>query len=526
MGIISGYDSNHIGKRRLQKLRRRPPPKVRLHEEGRQAKMAITQAAERAALNKLIDYLDEKPEERIPQVMDLIDKIVPASVFPEQRSAFRDAIDRRSNWYELIMKVFDLNPQMRSRLLKTLIVDANLLAWPQQQKAREREQCNIPWAILLDPTSACNLRCTGCWAAEYGHALNLSYEDICSIIEQGRELGCHIYIYTGGEPLVRKADLIRICENYPDCAFLCFTNATLIDDAFCQDMVRVANFVPAISAEGTEATTDARRGKGTYAKIMHAMELLRAYKLPFGISACWTKANADAIASEAYFDWMIDQGALFCWFFHYMPVGKGSPASLVPTVEQREHMYRFVREMRSKKPLFTMDFQNDGEFVGGCIAGGRRYLHINAAGDVEPCVFIHYSNVNIHDVSLLEALKSPLFTAYYEGQPFNENHLQPCPMLENPEILGNLVRKTGAHGTDLVEPESPEELRAKTEGGAAEWRPVAERLWQDESDELYRKRHDPYQGMDSVEIEKFERLGRDVAAEKEATFTRRHQVSK
>lgn len=233
--------------------------------------MALTQKAERAALNKLIDYLDENPEEHIPQIMELIDKLVPASVFPAQRTAISSAIRDRSNWYELIMRIFHLNPSMRSRLLKTLIVDANLLAWPVQQKSREREQCNIPWAILLDPTSACNLHCTGCWAAEYGHALNLSYDDICSIIDQGRELGTHIYIYTGGEPMVRKRDLIRICEKYPDCAFLCFTNATLIDEEFCEDMIRVANFIPAISAEGTEATTDARRGKGTYAKIMRAM---------------------------------------------------------------------------------------------------------------------------------------------------------------------------------------------------------------------------------------------------------------
>lgn len=138
--------------------------------------MALTQKAERAALNKLIDYLDENPEEHIPQIMELIDKLVPASVFPAQRTAISSAIRDRSNWYELIMRIFHLNPSMRSRLLKTLIVDANLLAWPVQQKSREREQCNIPWAILLDPTSACNLHCTGCWAAEYGHALNLSYD--------------------------------------------------------------------------------------------------------------------------------------------------------------------------------------------------------------------------------------------------------------------------------------------------------------------------------------------------------------
>ena len=477
--------------------------------------MALTQAAERAALYKLIDYVDADPEGRIPKIMDTIDRYTPKDVFPTQRAAFRGAIDNRSNWYQLILKAFRLNPEVRRRLLKTLIVDANILAWPVQEKARDAYECNVPWAILLDPTSACNLRCTGCWAAEYGHALNLSLEDICSIIDQGRELGCHIYIYTGGEPMVRKDDLVRICEKYPDCVFLCFTNATLIDEDFCQDMIRVANFVPAISAEGNEHTTDARRGEGTYAKIERAMDLLRAHDLPFGISCCWTRANADTVATEENMDWMIEKGALFCWYFHFMPVGRAASAELMPTPEQRERMYRFVRKMRGVKPLFTMDFQNDGEFVGGCIAGGRRYLHINAAGDVEPCVFIHYSNVNIHDVSLLDALRSPLFMAYYKGQPFNANHLRPCPMLENPDDLPRMVAATGAHSTDLVEKESPEQLREKTAPAAAAWAPVAERLWSDPEDPEHAKRGDWHEGQAVTDVTRLARVGRDLATEPE-----------
>ena len=477
--------------------------------------MSLTQTAERAALYKLIDYVDEDPEARIPKIMDTIDRYTPEDVFPTQRAAFRNAIDGRSNWYELILKAFRLNPEVRTRLLKALIVDANILAWPVQEKAREKYRCNIPWAILLDPTSACNLHCTGCWAAEYGHALNLSYEDICSIIDQGRELGCHVYIYTGGEPLVRKADLIRICERYPDCVFLCFTNATLIDEGFCQDMIRVANFVPAISAEGNEHTTDARRGDGTYAKIERAMDLLREHELPFGISACWTRANADAIATEENMDWMIGKGALFCWYFHFMPVGRSSTPELIPTPEQRERMYRFVREMRGRKPLFTMDFQNDGEFVGGCIAGGRRYLHINAAGDVEPCVFIHYANANIHDVSLLDALRSPLFVKYYEGQPFNTNHLRPCPMLENPDDLPRMVAETGARSTDLVEQETPEQLREKTAAAAAAWAPVAERLWADEADPMHETRQRWNEGQAATDVSRLGRLGRDLTRQPE-----------
>ena len=164
----------------------------------------------------------------------------------------------------------------------------------------------------------------------------------------------------------------------PDCEFLSFTNGTLIDEEFCQEMLRVKNFVPAISLEGTEATTDGRRGDGVYQKVMHAMELLKSHGLPFGVSTCYTSANVDAVSSEEYFDHLIECGAYFAWFFHYMTVGNDAAADLLPTPEQRIKMYDSVRRFRATKSLFTMDFQNDAEYVGGCIAGGRRYLHINA----------------------------------------------------------------------------------------------------------------------------------------------------
>ena len=127
-----------------------------------------------------------------------------------------------------------------------------------------------------------------------------------------------------------------------------------------------------------------------------------------------------------------------------------------------------------------MDFQNDGQYVGGCIAGGRRYLHINANGDVDPCVFIHYSDSNIRKQTLLEALQRPIFMAYHDGQPFNENMLRPWPMLENPQCLRKRVDITQAKSTDLQSPESAEHLCAKCDKYAEHWKPVAEELWEKE----------------------------------------------
>ena len=434
-------------------------------------------AAMSAVINQALSYLEKDPEANLPKLMELVDKVVPGDWYVSQRGAVRKAIREKSNWYQLILKLYDLDPGVRKAFFRNFILNASLLGSATQDEVSRREGCNIPWAILMDPTSACNMHCTGCWAAEYGNRLNLSFDELDSIVTQGKQLGTYMYIFTGGEPLVRKKDVIALCEKHSDCEFLSFTNGTLIDEEFCREMLRVKNFVPAFSLEGFESANDSRRGEGAYQKVQKAMKLLKDHKLPFGISACYTSANYADISSEAFFDSIIDAGALFVWFFHYMPVGSGAAPQLLPTPEQRTEVYNRIRAFRQTKPIFSMDFQNDAEYVGGCIAGGRRYLHINARGDVEPCVFIHYSNVNIRNCTLLEALKSPLFMAYHDGQPFNGNMLRPCPMLENPEKLRKMVHDTGAVSTDYESPEAVDTLCDRTTPYAEAWKPQAEKLW-------------------------------------------------
>lgn len=438
---------------------------------------SIKETMQTFAINKALNYVEGNPEENIPKLMDMADKFFPEGWYGGARAQIRKAIDEKNNWYQLMLKVYDLDPGVRKAFFQNFLFNASLKGSAIHKELSTEHNCNIPWAILLDPTSACNLKCTGCWAAEYGNQLNLSLETIDSIIRQGKELGVYMYIYTGGEPLVRKKDLIKICEMHPDCEFLSFTNGTLIDEEFCQEMLRVKNFVPAISLEGFEDANDSRRGQGVYQKVRHAMELLKANKLPFGISTCYTSRNYADISSEEFFDMVIESGALFAWFFHYMPVGNSAATELLPTPEQREEFYHRIRAYRNTKSIFTMDFQNDAQYVGGCIAGGRYYLHINAKGAVEPCVFVHYSNVNIHDCSLLDALKSPLFQAYHDNQPFNENMLRPCPMLENPECIRKMVKETGAENTDYQDLESVDHLADKCTEYANNWAPTAEKLW-------------------------------------------------
>ena len=434
-------------------------------------------------IKSVLKMLHSNPEKAIPRLLKIVN-MVGKKLFPSQLKIINEYMSGPDkNVYQLVMRALNqLDPDVLDNVLMNFYFNVNVKGWAKQNELRAKYQCNIPWAILLDPTSACNLHCKGCWAADYGNRLNLSYEDIDSIIEQGKELGVYMYIYTGGEPLVRKDDLIKLCEKHDDCIFLCFTNATLIDEQFCQDLLRVKNFIPAISQEGSKETTDFRRSVGVnysvYDKIEHAMNLLKENGLPFGISCCYTSENYEAVSSPEYIDQLIDWGALFVWYFHYTPVGSDANIELMVTPEQREEMYHKVREYRVTKAIFPMDFQNDGQYVQGCIAGGRRYLHINANGDMDPCVFIHFSDTNIHEHTLLEGLQAPLFMAYHDGQPFNYNMLRPCPMLENPQALRDMIKRTGAHSSNLEGDETVEMLCSRCDKYAKEWKPTADKLWE------------------------------------------------
>lgn len=442
--------------------------------------MNASNTLKKLGIEQTFNYIYKDPDKHMPKMMDWADKFADGE-FISQRKIIREAItDSEHPYYSYIRRLFkEVDPNVTKTLAVNLFINASLVGWKKEEELRKKYNCNIPWAILLDSTSACNLRCTGCWAAEYGHKLNLTYDEIDDIICQGKELGVYLYIYTGGEPLVRKKDLIRICEKHSDCVFLCFTNSTLIDEEFADEMLRVGNFVPAISLEGFEEATDGRRGTGVYQKVRKAMELLRRKKLIYGISCCYTSANYDSITSEEFYDTLIEMGAYFVWYFHYMPVGNDAVPELMPTPQQRSGVYEKIRRYRATKPLFALDFQNDAEYVGGCIAGGHRYLHINANGDIDPCVFIHYSDSNIREKTLLEALQSPMMMAYHDNQPFNENMLRPCPMLENPDKLRAMVEKSGAHSTDLQSPETAEHLCAKCDQYAKNWKPVADELWKE-----------------------------------------------
>lgn len=430
-------------------------------------------------LKQVIKYFDSDPETNLPKILDWVEKLDKDKLFaPVYKSVGNALKDPQNNWHILMNSLFtDIDDSVRKKLFENFVVNSAVLGCKERENLEKQYDCNIPWTLLIDPTSACNLKCTGCWAAEYGDKLSLTYSQLDDIIMQGKKLGMYMFIYTGGEPLIRKDDIIRLCEKHSDSVFLSFTNGTLIDEAFADEMLRVKNFIPAISIEGFAYETDMRRGSGTYDKVINAMALLKKKKLPFGFSSCYHSQNTEVIGSDSYFDEMIERGCKFAWLFTYMPIGNDAVPQLLASAQQRSFMYTQIRKFRSTKPIFTMDFWNDGEYVDGCIAGGRRYLHINGNGDIDPCAFIHYSDSNIKDKTLLEALHSPLFMEYRKNQPFSENMLRPCPLLDNYGCLSEMVHNSGAHSTDLQSPEDVDSLSEKCKKVSENWKLTADELW-------------------------------------------------
>ena len=432
-------------------------------------------------IDKAISKVKANPEDGM---MDLLSYAEKLHVFQDEKfeSAKQIIQDPQNKWTRLAKSLIcDTHPNVLRMNLLNAGYQAGLYGSKIQRKIRKKLNTNVPWTILFDPTSACNLKCVGCWAAEYGHQLNLSYKEMDNLITQGKEIGTYFYLLTGGEPLTRKRDILKLAEKHHQCAFHIFTNGTLIDEEFCQEVQRLGNLTFALSLEGFEDENDLRRGQGVFQRVSHSMELMKEYGLIFGAAICYTSANYKTVTSDEFLEYIIEKGARLAWYFHYMPVGVDAEPKLMLNPAQRETMIRRIRYLRSEKgnhPIALIDFQNDGQFINGCIAGGKDYLHINANGDVEPCVFIHYSTANIRTHTLKEALAQPLFMAYRARQPFNSNHFRPCPMLENPEILRKMVKESGAKSTDLIQEESVEHLCSKCDLYAAQWKNKSEELWE------------------------------------------------
>ena len=371
-----------------------------------------------------------------------------------------------------------INPNQRKTVIKTFIIN-QLLVGTNKRKAFSEKHDGFypPGFFVISPSMKCNLNCYGCYAGSYKKNAELTFEEIDSVLNQAKEMGIYFCVVSGGEPLFHPR-IFDVFEKHNDVIFHMYTNGTLIDEKACRRIVEVGNVIPAISIEGYQEETDKRRGAGYFNRIMKAMDLLREAKVLFGFSATLTRHNTELLSSDEFIDFMIQKGCVLGWFFMYVPIGREPNLELMQTPEQRGYQFERLAVLRATKPILLADFWNDGPVVGGCISGARKYFHINAGGDVEPCVFCHFATHNIRTHSLHEALSAPLFKSIRCELPSYENLLRPCIIIDKPETSRNAIIRHNAYFTHDGAEIIYENLAGEIDRYAEEYGDVADRLWE------------------------------------------------
>ncbi len=320
------------------------------------------------------------------------------------------------------------------------------------KKFRQQYGENPPGFLTISPTRNCNLACVGCYAnAVVAPQDTLDFDVVERILAEKKDLwGSWFTVISGGEPLMYRSQgksIFDIFERHPDNFFLMFTNGTLINDENARRLAALGNVTPAISVEGYEERTDARRGKGTYARVLKAFENLQRYGVPYGVSLTAFHDNANLVDEKLFERYFHDLGALYLWIFQYMPIGRQQTLDLLVTPEQRLQMYRESWRAVTQKKMFVVDFWNSAEASDGCVSAGKPsgYLYIDWNGNLTPCVFNPYSPVNIAELykegkTLNDALQHPFFKAIRSWQkdyaldraPDEKgNYLTPCPMRDH-----------------------------------------------------------------------------------------------
>ena len=439
------------------------------------AYLKVKRAARELALDKAVHYLARDPDKNLLVLLDFAERLAfdreQKRKVQQLREHFRDNKQIQEQARRL-----SKNPRMISRFMINWVGNSMLEGQRIRVAKAEELGVSVPSLILVDPTAACNLNCPGCWAGEYRQADSLEPELFDRILREAKELGIYWIVLSGGEPFAYP-HLLDVLEKHQDMAFMAYTNGTLIDEETARRMGEMANISPAFSLEGGEEETDARRGPGTFQKVMKAMELMRDNGIYFGTSVTVTSSNLDNIFNDEFVDWLVEQGAVYMWSFHYVPVGRNADTSLMLSAEQRRDLIDRVARLRSEKPVLIADFWNDGEATQGCIAGGRLFFHINASGDVEPCAFAHFATDNIREKSLEEALQNPLFKAMQKRHPYSKNYLMPCPIIDHPHVLREVVKESGAHPTHAdAENLINGEIASHLDQIAARWREEAEKV--------------------------------------------------
>lgn len=302
---------------------------------------------------------------------------------------------------------------------------------------------NVPPFLIASITSSCNLVCKGCYARANKTCGSIDIEQLSSdrfdkLFLEAEELGISFIITAGGEPLMRK-DVIDIAAKHKKIIFPIFTNGTLLDNTYIKMFNKHRNLLPVISLEGGITYTDARRGKGVYEKLLYVMEALRERNIFFGCSITVDKNNLSEVTGAEYADKLYALGAKVLFYIEYVPVD-GKTAELAPDDSDRSNIENNIRQLSQNYPdMVILAFPGDEKYMDGCLAAGRGFFHISVSGAAEPCPFSPYSDINLRDHSILEALSSDLFCNLTSSGILKEQHTGGCLLHQKEEEVKKLL---------------------------------------------------------------------------------------
>ena len=293
----------------------------------------------------------------------------------------------------------------------------------QRKAARTRASwqekgSHVPPIALFSITNRCNLHCKGCysWALHKTSGQEMSREKMMSVLEEARELGILFFALAGGEPFVRR-EVLDITKEFPEIIFLIFTNGLLIDEELLMKMKKQKNIVPVLSLEGYEEETDGRRGKGVYEGLEKVIQKLKRNGIFYSVSVTLTRNNYESVTDDQFINNLVALGCKLFFFVEYSPVQEGTEDWIV-TDGQRDDIMNRIKAFRKKFRSLFIAVPGDEEEIGGCLSAGRGFIHISATGDIEPCPFAPYSDTNLRESTLKDALQSRFL------RTIRENHDQ------------------------------------------------------------------------------------------------------
>lgn len=339
------------------------------------------------------------------------------------------------------MKATLKNPKESMYLLK--FSKSAKKATKTRQKYMQNGQ-NIPVFLIASITSSCNLHCTGCYsrandACSDDEPVNqLTDDEWMDIFIQARDMGISFIVLAGGEPMLRKDVLVKASE-IPEILFPVFTNGTLMDDEYFKLFDENRNLVPVISIEGDRKITDLRRGEGVFNSLVNAMDLMKDKNIIFGASLTFTKNNLTSLVSDEYISKLRDAGCKVVFFIEYVPMNEDT-ADMAPSDSEREILFGEIDRLRSKyDDMIFLSFPGDEKTSGGCLAAGRGFFHINSHGGAEPCPASPYSDVNVKDTSIIDALNSKLFKSLRDGGLLVDDHEGGCVLFEHKQEVERIL---------------------------------------------------------------------------------------